>query len=61
MTGQQLTVAVVGLGFGQDFVPIYLSHPDVASVVLVEPDARRRQQVSAGFGLAEDTRMSRMR
>lgn len=53
MTGQQLTVAVVGLGFGQDFVPIYLSHPDVASVVLVEPDAQRRQQVSARFGLAE--------
>ncbi|MDQ2848630.1 MAG: Gfo/Idh/MocA family oxidoreductase [Actinomycetota bacterium] len=53
MTGRQLTVAVVGLGFGQDFVPIYLSHQDVASVVLVEPDTARRQQVSARFGIAD--------
>lgn len=53
MTGQQLTIAVVGLGFGQDFVPIYLSHPDVASVVLVEPDADRRQQVAARFGIPD--------
>lgn len=53
MTSRQLTVAVVGLGFGQDFVPIYLSHPDVATVVLVEPDTVRRQQVSARFGIRD--------
>jgi predicted dehydrogenase len=46
-----LTIAVVGLGFGQDFVPIYLSHPSVADVVLVEPDAARRQEVAHRFGL----------
>jgi len=49
----RLTIAVVGLGFGQDFVPIYLSHPDVAGVVLVEPDAARRQLIAARFGLAD--------
>ncbi|HEY9289776.1 MAG TPA: Gfo/Idh/MocA family oxidoreductase [Microlunatus sp.] len=49
MTG--ITVAVVGLGFGQDFVPIYLSHPDVADVVLVEPDHDRRRQVARRFDL----------
>ncbi|PSL37708.1 putative dehydrogenase [Labedella gwakjiensis] len=46
-----LTIAVVGLGFGQDFVPIYLSHPAVATVVLVEPDAQRRAEVAGRFGL----------
>lgn len=46
-----LTIAVVGLGFGQDFVPIYLSHPGVADVVLVEPDASRRAEVAARFAL----------
>ena len=51
MTGRGITVAVVGLGFGQDFVPIYLSHPHVANVVLVEPDAARRHKVAARFGL----------
>lgn len=48
-----LKIAVVGLGFGQDFVPIYLSHPSVADVVLVEPDAMRRQEVAYRFGLAD--------
>jgi hypothetical protein len=31
----------VGLGFGSEFVPIYLSHPDVERVVMVDPDAGR--------------------
>lgn len=48
-----VTVAVVGLGFGQDFVPIYLRHPDVAHVVLVEPDADHRRAVAQCFGLDE--------
>lgn len=48
-----LTVAVAGLGFGEDFVPIYLSHPDVADVVLVEPDPQRRRAVAHRYGLAD--------
>lgn len=51
MTG--VTIAVVGLGFGQDLVPIYLSHPDVARVVLVEPDDRRRTEVATRFGVVD--------
>jgi len=47
-----LTIAVVGLGFGGEFVPIYLSHPDVATVVLVDNDADRRGQLAAAYGLA---------
>jgi predicted dehydrogenase len=46
-----LTVAVVGLGFGKEFVPIYMSHPEVADVVLVEPDSPRRQELATAFGL----------
>lgn len=48
-----IAVAVVGLGFGQDFVPIYLSHPQVSRVVLVEPDAGRLQAVSERFGITD--------
>jgi predicted dehydrogenase len=51
MSGRGLTVAVVGLGFGQDFVPIYLSHPDVARVVLVEPNPVQLREVSERFGV----------
>ncbi|MFJ3379447.1 Gfo/Idh/MocA family protein [Curtobacterium sp. NPDC090217] len=46
-----ITVAVVGLGFGQDFVPIYLAHPAVAEVVLVEPDPARAAEVAQRFGV----------
>lgn len=48
-----LNIAVVGLGFGQDFVPIYLSHPDVARVVLVDPDADRLREVAQRFAVTD--------
>ena len=40
-----LRIAVVGLGFGAKFVPIYLDHPDVASVVICDKDEGRLQTV----------------
>lgn len=49
MTG--VTIAIAGLGFGQEFVPIYLSHPDVNTVVLVEPDNDRRTDVARRYNL----------
>lgn len=48
-----LTIAVAGLGFGAEFVPIYLAHPDVSGVVLVEPDEARRRKVAARYGLGD--------
>lgn len=48
-----LKVAVVGLGFGRAFVPIYLAHPDVEDVVLVESDRARRSQVARVYGLSD--------
>lgn len=48
-----ITVAVVGLRFGADFVPIYRSHPDVDDVVLVDADPARRLEVARRFGLAD--------
>ena len=47
-----VTVAVIGLGFGRDFVPIYRSHPDVERVVLVDTDSARRTGIAAEFGLS---------
>ena len=47
------SVAIVGLRFGADFVPIYRSHPDVDEVVLVDPDSERRRDVARRFGLSD--------
>ncbi len=44
-----LNVAVVGLGFGAEFVPIYLEHPDVASVAICDKDPARLDRVAARF------------
>lgn len=48
-----LSIAVLGLGFGQEFVPIYLAHPDVSRVVLVEQNEAHLKEVGERFGLAE--------
>ena len=44
-----LRVAVVGLGFGAEFVPIYLDHPDVASVVVCDGNPQRLARVTERF------------
>lgn len=36
MKNGKLRVALVGVSFGAEFVPIYLKHPDVDSLVLVD-------------------------
>lgn len=46
-----VTVAVIGLGFGRDFVPLYRSHPEVHRVVPVDSDRDRRARVSEEFAL----------
>ncbi len=51
-----LRVAVVGLGFGAEFVPIYLHHPDVASVAICDQDATRLNEVGDRFRVAHRLR-----
>jgi predicted dehydrogenase len=48
---QKLNVAVVGLGFGAEFVPIYLDHPDVETVAICDLDEGRLQKVGDRFGI----------
>jgi predicted dehydrogenase len=49
-----LTIAVAGLGsFGISFVPLYLKHPDVARVVLCDPDEARLARVAEVFGVPD--------
>ena len=43
---KSLRVAVVGLGFGASFVPIYKDHPDVRSVAICDSDESRMKKVA---------------
>ena len=36
MTKKKVRVALVGLGFGAEFIPIYRNHPDVESLVICD-------------------------
>ncbi|MBT3376028.1 MAG: Gfo/Idh/MocA family oxidoreductase [Lentisphaerae bacterium] len=53
MKEDKIRVAVVGLGFGAEFVPIYLAHPDVASVTICDGNATRLSGVAERFGIKE--------
>jgi len=41
----EIRVALVGLGFGAQFVPVYLHHPDVATLAICDTDKQVLAQV----------------
>lgn len=47
----RISVAVTGLGFGAEFVPIYRRHPDVREVILCDPDPARLREVGDRHGV----------
>lgn len=47
----RISVAVLGLGFGAEFVPIYLHHPDVRTVTICDPDPGRLAWVGDRYGV----------
>ncbi len=53
MTDTRVNVAVVGLGFGGCFPPIYLDHPDVGRVAVCENDRDRIQAITERFAFAD--------
>jgi predicted dehydrogenase len=46
-----LHVAVVGLGFGSAFAPIYRKHPNVSQLTLCDSDPSRLRAINAELGL----------
>ena len=49
MKDGKLRVALVGMSFGAEFIPIYLHHPDVYSLVLVDSDSKRLCEMAEKF------------
>ena len=47
----KIRVAVVGLGFGAEFVPIYLDHPDVEAVSICDTNPARLRAVGDRFNI----------
>ena len=54
MKNGKLRVALVGLSFGADFVPIYMNHPDVYSLMLVDSNEEQLLKISEKFLLGKE-------
>jgi len=52
---KKIHVAVVGLGFGSDFVPLYAHHPAVRAVTLCDTNASVLERVGGQFGISRRT------
>ncbi|MEN6301183.1 MAG: Gfo/Idh/MocA family oxidoreductase [Armatimonadia bacterium] len=48
-----INVALVGLGFGAEFTPIYLHHPGVASVTICDADEAKLAAHGDKYGVAD--------
>src|SRR4051812_45355580 len=49
----RVRVAIVGLGFGAEFVPIYQSHPDAEMYAICQRDPTNLKRVGESLGVAK--------
>ena len=52
MPTKKINVAIVGLGFGKEFIPIYQCHPDAEMYAICQRTQERLEEVGDQFGVA---------
>ena len=50
---ERVRVAIVGLGFGAEFIPIYQAHPDAEMYAICQRNPQNLNQVGEQFGVAK--------
>lgn len=50
---EKVRVAIVGLGFGAEFIPIYQAHPDAEMYAICQRNKQSLEQVGEQFGVAK--------
>jgi predicted dehydrogenase len=53
MSKQQINVAIVGLGFGAEFIPIYQRHPGANMYVICQRTREKLDAIGDAFGVAK--------
>ena len=48
-SGRKVRIAVVGLGFGAEFVPVYQKHPDAGCYAICQRDKKKLDAVGNMF------------
>lgn len=51
MNDSKINVAIVGLGFGAEFIPIYLRHPDANMLAICQRTEEKLNQIGDAFGI----------
>ncbi|MGO8745279.1 MAG: Gfo/Idh/MocA family protein [Thermoguttaceae bacterium] len=51
MDRKRVNVAIIGLGFGAEFIPIYQRHPNANMYAICQRNTERLKQVGATFGV----------
>jgi predicted dehydrogenase len=51
MSEKKITVVIVGMGFGKEFIPIYQSHPNIKAVGICTRSKETRDELTAKFNL----------
>lgn len=54
MSDQKITVVIVGMGFGKEFIPIYQRHPNVKAVGICTRSQKTRDELMTKFNLDPD-------
>lgn len=52
---KKISVGLLGMGFGAEFSPIYLHHPDVSRIVVCDADEAKVKHAADTFGIEEWT------
>jgi predicted dehydrogenase len=50
---KKINVAIIGLGFGAEFIPIYQAHPDANLVAVCQRDPKKLKTIQDAFGIAK--------
>ncbi|RDC65822.1 Gfo/Idh/MocA family protein [Adhaeribacter pallidiroseus] len=51
MTQQKIKVAIVGLGFGAEFIPIYQKHPNASMYAICQRNEEKLNEIGDAFGI----------
>jgi predicted dehydrogenase len=52
MSTKKINVAIVGLGFGKEFIPIYQCHPDAEMYAICQRTQQKLDEVGDQYGVA---------
>ncbi len=51
MGNKKINVAIIGLGFGAEFIPIYQRHPDANMYAICQRNAEKLNEIGDAFGI----------